>query len=100
MARKTLASLRFAELYTTPWAIMARINLGFAVLRRALYHALGHHGFGGCVPYFTQFSWMFSMIHSNLASTSSALQLRRSLFCDISRPLTLTPPALLALPGE
>ena len=39
------------------------------------------------------------MIRCRRSSTSSAVHLRRMLFCVISRPEVATPPALLALPG-
>ena len=40
------------------------------------------------------------MMRFSFESTSSAVQLRRSEFCDISRPDVATPPAFDALPGE
>ena len=42
---------------------------------------------------------MFFMMPCSFSSTSSRVQERRMLFCDISRPEVATPPALAALPG-
>ena len=43
--------------------------------------------------------WIAFMMPCSRWSTSSRVQLRRMLFCDISRPEVATPPALAALPG-
>ena len=43
--------------------------------------------------------WIAFMMRCSRSSTSSRDQLRRMLFCDISRPDVATPPALAALPG-
>ena len=43
---------------------------------------------------------ILTMIPCSFASTSSNVQLRRSLFWDISRADVATPPALAALPGS
>ena len=44
-------------------------------------------------------SWIAIMIVCSRSSTVSRVHPRRSEFCDISRPLTATPPAFAALPG-
>ena len=55
------------------------------------------------VPYSSAVSkqvlWMAIMMLCSLRSTSSRVQLRRALFCDISRPDVATPPAFAAFAG-
>ena len=51
-------------------------------------------------PYWTQERCIFNIISFNFWSTSSAVQLNRKEFCDISNPEVATPPAFDAFPGE